>query len=164
MTRRKFASMAAAVAVPWHSQAQERPPLRYRNYSRCLPDYLRMLALQAYESRNAAIARLTTAEAIRQRQRWVTETFWKLAGGMPERTPLNARVTGSLDRPGYRLEKVIYESQPELHVSANLYIPTAGQPPYPGVLFQMGHTSNGKAGDLYQKCCQGLARLGFVVL
>jgi dienelactone hydrolase len=32
------------------------------------------------------------------------------------------------------------------------------------VLFQMGHTLNGKAGDLYQRCCQGLARLGYLVL
>src|SRR5436190_18914994 len=28
----------------------------------------------------------------------------------------------------------------------------------------MGHTSNGKAADTYQRCCQGLARLGFLVL
>ncbi len=41
---------------------------------------------------------------------------------------------------------------------------STGHPPYPGVLFQMGHTSNGKAGDTYQRCCQGLARLGYLVL
>ena len=39
-----------------------------------------------------------------------------------------------------------------------------GARPYPGVLFQMGHSTNGKAHDVYQKCCQGLARLGYVVL
>lgn len=123
-----------------------------------------MLARQAYELRNREISGLRTAEAIRRRQRWVSETFWHLVGGMPERGPLNALVTGSFERSGYRVERVVYESQPKLHVSGNLYIPTAGRPPYPGVLFQMGHTSNGKAGDLYQKCCQGLAQLGFVVL
>src|SRR5205085_4570709 len=110
------------------------------------------------------LARLTTAEAIRARQQWVTETFWRLVGGKPERTPLNARTTGSFTRDGYRVEKLVYESRPNLHVSANLYIPTAGRPPYPGVLFQMGHTANGKAGDSYQRCCQGLVRLGFLVL
>ena len=55
-------------------------------------------------------------------------------------------------------------ASPNFHVSGNLYIPTTGNPPYPGVLFQMGHTTNGKAGDLYQRCCQGLARLGYLVL
>jgi hypothetical protein len=77
-----------------------------------------------------------------------------LIGGKPEKTPLNARTAGVADREVYRLEKVVYESQPNFHISANLYVPAAGRPPYPGVLFQMGHTTNGKAGDLYQRCCQ----------
>ncbi len=33
----------------------------------------------------------------------------------------------------------------EFYIPANLYIPTAGAPPYPAVLFQMGHSDNGKA-------------------
>jgi hypothetical protein len=35
---------------------------------------------------------------------------------------------------------------------------------FPGVLFQMGHTPNGKAGDSYQRCCQCLVKLGYVLL
>src|SRR5574340_1138379 len=161
MTRRTFCSITAVGACAPELFAA---PLRYRNYSRCLPDYLRALARQAYERRNRELAALRTAETVRRRQRWVAETFWKLAGGMPERTPLNTRVTGSFERAGYRIEKIIYESRPSLHVPANLYIPTGGKAPYPAVLFQMGHSTNGKAAGLYQKCCQGLARLGFVVL
>ena len=46
---------------------------------------------------------------------------------------------------GYRVEKVVYESRPRFHVSANLYIPTRDGRPFPGVLFQMGHSDNGKA-------------------
>ena len=38
------------------------------------------------------------------------------------------------------------------------------RPPFPGVPFQMGHSANGKAAETYQKCCQGLARLGYLVL
>src|SRR5213079_2869036 len=78
-------------------------------------------------------------------------------------TPLNTRVTGGFERPGYRLEKLVYESRPGMQIPANLYIPTAVGP-HPGVLFQMGHSLNGKAYESYQKCCQGLARLGYVVL
>ena len=136
--------------------------MRYRDYSRCLPDYLRIQAQQAYRLRNTAIARLTTESAIRERQRWVTETFWKLNGGMPERTPLNARTLGSFEREGYRVEKVVYESQPNFLIPANLYIPTKVRPPFPGVLVQMGHTLDGKAG--YQRICQWLARFGYLVL
>jgi dienelactone hydrolase len=49
-------------------------------------------------------------------------------------------------------------------VSANFYVPTVGKAPYPAVLFQMGHYYSGKAYASYQKCCQGLARLGYIVL
>src|SRR5947209_6009500 len=69
--------------------------VRYREYAKCLPDYLTRLARGAYEMRNAEVARLTTREAILARQRWARETFWTIIGGQPERTPLNARVTGS---------------------------------------------------------------------
>jgi dienelactone hydrolase len=156
-----FAAMAAGFAP---SARGQRPAGIYRDYSRCLPDYLGTLARQALERRNGELNKLTSAAAIEARQKWVRTTFWKLVGGEPARTPLNARTTGRLERDGYRLEKVVYESQPGLHISANLYIPTAGRPPYPGVLFQMGHSLDGKASGLYQRCCQGLVRLGFVVL
>ncbi|MEO8127000.1 MAG: alpha/beta fold hydrolase [Bryobacteraceae bacterium] len=62
------------------------------------------------------------------------------------------------------MENVVYESRPELWIPANLYIPTTGKPPYPGVLFQMGHSLNGKAYDSYQRCCQALSKLGYLVL
>jgi cephalosporin-C deacetylase-like acetyl esterase len=107
---------------------------------------------------------LTTPEAIQARQRWARETFWKLVGGQLERTPLEPQKVGSFERDGYRVEKVVYQSRPRFHVPANLYIPTRGVPPFPAVLFQMGHSHNGKAYLTYQRCCQGLVRLGFVVL
>jgi dienelactone hydrolase len=129
-----------------------------------LPDYLSGLAREAYQRRNAALARLTTPAAVVARQQWVRESFWKLTGGKPERTPLMVQEAGGFDRPGYRMEKLSYESRPGTRIPANLYIPAGGNPPYPGVLFQMGHSLNGKANDSYQKCCQGLARLGYVVL
>lgn len=136
----------------------------YRDYSRCLPDYLRDLVADAYERRNREVAKLTSDSAIRARQRWVTEIFWKLVGGEPDKTPLNARVVGAFEREKYRVEKVVYESQPGFHISANLYLPKGDSSPRPGVLFQMGHAVDGKAYDSYQRCCQGLVQLGFVVL
>src|SRR5258708_4531356 len=84
-----------------------RAQVGYREYARCLPDYLSSLARNAYAKRNAEIARLTTRDAILARQRWARETFWTIVGGQPERTPLNARVTGSFTRAGYKLEKIV---------------------------------------------------------
>ena len=167
LTRRE--ALALSVLALSRVQAQSSggpgyPSLAYRDYSRCWPDFLRELAKAAYDRRNRDLAKLTSREAILARQRWVTETFWRLAGGQPERAPLRSRTISSFERPGYRLEQVVYESRPGLVIPANLYVPTTGEPPYPGVLFQMGHSLNGKANDPYQKCCQGLARLGHVVL
>jgi dienelactone hydrolase len=161
VTRRELLALPAALSAAAQTQF---PGVAYRDYSRCLPDYLRDLAARAYQARNADIGKLTTPDAVRKRQAWVRDTFWKLAGSMPERTPLNARTVGSFEREGYRVEKVLYDSRPNFPIPANLYIPTAAKAPFPGVLFQMGHTLNGKAGDSYQRCCQGLARLGFLVL
>jgi len=137
---------------------------RFRVYARCLPGYLAALAREAYERRNAALAQVKTPAEVRARQAWARRTLWDLIGGQPERTPLDPKQAGGFERSGYRLEKLSYESRPGLRVPANLYIPTTGHAPFPGVLFQMGHSLNGKAYESYQKCCQGLARLGYVVL
>ena len=166
MRRRDFlAAATAALGLPSRAAAQRGYQLvQYREYARCLPDYLRRLAAEAYQRRNQALDELTTPEAIQARQAWVRQTFWRLVGGRPEPSPLNVRTTGEFSRPGYRVEKLIYESQPGLYIAANLYVPTSASPPFPGVLFQMGHSLNGKAAALYQYCCQGLAKLGFLVL
>ncbi len=161
MERRYFLALAGALPA----LAQNRyPGTNYRTYSRGLPDYLRKLAAQAYQKRNEALNLLSSPAAIAERKRWCREMFWTLAGGQPERTPLNARMTGSFEREHYRLDKVVYESRPGFHIPANLYVPLKHKPPFPGVLFQLGHSVNGKAAEPYQKCCQGLARLGYLVL
>src|SRR5438477_13170597 len=109
MTRRQLLSLpAAASLLPRRSHAQSAfPGVAYRQYSRCLPDFLRALAQEAFERRNRALATLTGPESIARRQHWARETFWKLAGGMPERTPLNPRTLGSFERQGYRVEKIL---------------------------------------------------------
>jgi len=164
MTRRALLAIGAGSLAASRLRAAELDGFYYRDYSRCFPEYLAALARGAYDARNHALARIVDRSTAEARQRWARETFWKLVGGEPERTPLNARMTGSFERPGYRVEKIIYESRPGLIVSANLYTPTSGRPPYPAVLFQMGHSTRGKAYGPYQQCCQGLARLGYIVL
>lgn len=158
MTRRQLLGSAIAAA------ALRAQPIRYREYARCLPDYLTALAEDAYARRSARIAALKTPAAVRQYQAWARRTFVERIGGLPERTPLELRTTGAFERDGYRLEKIVYQSRPGLFVTANLYLPRTGAARHPGVLFQMGHSAAGKADPGYQRCCQGLARLGYVVL
>jgi dienelactone hydrolase len=85
-------------------------------------------------------------------------------GPWPEKTPLNARVTGTLKRDGYNIEKIIFESRPGFPVTANLYVPRGRKKPFPGVIGTCGHSDNGKASEPYQSFSQGLAKMGYMVL
>ena len=157
LTRRRV--LAATLAAP-----ALRGQIGYRDYARCLPDYLSSLAAAAYARRNQRLAAVRTPADVRSYQGWARSTFTRLVGTLPDRSPLNIRTVGALERDRYRVEKLVYESRPGLFVTANLYLPVTGAAPYPGVLFQMGHSAPGKAYPLYQRCCQGLVQLGYVVL
>ena len=81
-----------------------------------------------------------------------------------KKTSLNPKVTGVLQRNGYRIEKITFESRPNCLVSANLYVPDKISKKVPGVIAPCGHSEDGKACNLYQAFCQRLALSGFVVL
>src|SRR5581483_10011352 len=59
---------------------------------------------------------------------------------LPERTPLHAQVTGTLARPRYRIEKVVFQSLPGLYVTGNLYVPNEVSGPLPTILYVCGHS------------------------
>ncbi len=78
------------------------------------------------------------------------------------RTPLNVRVTGTLERKGYRIEKLMFESLPRLYVTANLYVPSSLKRPAPAVVYFCGHSPTQKIH--YQSHPRRWAQLGFVTL
>jgi len=59
---------------------------------------------------------------------------------LPGRSPLQAEVRGVLERPVYRVEKVVFQSLPGLFVTANLYLPAKAPHPLPAVLYVCGHS------------------------
>jgi cephalosporin-C deacetylase-like acetyl esterase len=125
---------------------------------------LMRVAEEQYADRAQTLGALTTADDWRARQQYVRETLVDMMGGLPERTPLNARVVGAIERDGYRVEKVIYESRPEFYVTANVYVPTRGEGPFPALLSPCGHSHNGKAYEGYQRAYISAAKQGYVVL
>ncbi|HXK59949.1 MAG TPA: acetylxylan esterase [Acidobacteriota bacterium] len=116
------------------------------------------------EKRRRRLEGITTKSGAEAYVREVREKIRTAFGPLPEKTPLNAKITGVLDRDSYRIEKVIFESRPGFLVTANLYIPKGLKSPAPGVVGACGHTAEGKAAETYQAFSQGLARLGYVVL
>jgi cephalosporin-C deacetylase-like acetyl esterase len=133
------------------------------DYSRDLERYLVRLANDARERRKRVINAVATRQEVLDRQKMVVAELWKMLGGPLDRTPLNARVTGIVERPGYRIEKLTFESRPRLYVTANLYVP-AGTGRRPAILGPLGHSANGKAWPSYQKLFSNLARKGYIVL
>ncbi|QOY86891.1 alpha/beta hydrolase [Paludibaculum fermentans] len=135
----------------------------YRNLRSMLPDYTTKRAFELLDKRRAASANWTAAE-ISGRKQYLREHMLRGIGGLPERTPLNARVTGVIDREDYRIEKIIFESRPNFFVTANLYLPKRGQGPYPAVLYPLGHEEGAKAHVAWQQMLVTLARNGYVGL
>ncbi len=179
-TRRDFFEAAGAIVAAAGGGCSRRPATANRvsgatgvelgvegaalpDYSHDLERYLVRLASDARARRQQAINAISTPQGIADRAKFVTEQVWKMLGGPLERSPLNPRVTGTLDRPGYRIEKLTFESRPRLYVTANLYLPAAAGR-HPAILGPLGHSTNGKAWPSYQRLFSNLARKGYVVL
>lgn len=79
-----------------------------------------------------------------------------------ERSPLNITKTGVIQKDGYRIEKLYYESLPGLYVPANLYIPDGIEKPAPAILYVAGHAHTQKHN--YQAHAKNFAQNGFVTL
>ena len=105
---------------------------------------------------------------------------------MPDKTPLNPVIHGKIERDGYTIEDVSFESRPGHYVTGNLYRPTDGKKNHPAVLAPHGHLKDGRfyeatpsriKEDLetraesfepaalypYQSLCANLAMMGCVV-
>jgi dienelactone hydrolase len=128
-----------------------------------LATFLRAECQKHFDARKKAVADLKTPDDVKKRQQDLREKFIAALGGFPEKTPLNARVAGTIEGNGYRIEKVIYESRPNHHVTANLYLPP-GKGPFPGVLLPCGHGAAGKADAAYQRASMLLATNGIAAL
>jgi len=117
-----------------------------------------------------------------RRQILVSQGLWP----MPTKTPLNAVIHGKIEREGYTIEKVYFESVPGFFVTGNLYRPTHPKGKVPAVMFAHGHWQNARLSlaepdklreeiasggerfekggrSMFQSLCVQLARMGCVV-
>jgi cephalosporin-C deacetylase-like acetyl esterase len=129
-----------------------------------LSQYFRARADAHFSATLADKRALDSVAAIQTRLDRVREAFLDGIGGLPDRPPeLAAERTGVLDRDGYAVEQIVFQSRPDFHVTANCYVP-AGDGPHPGILFLCGHATEAKADAFNQRACIELVRNGFVVL
>ncbi len=101
-----------------------------------------------------------------QRQRaTIRERLIESLGGLSEeKCDLNPRLTGTVERDGYRVEKVLLETRPNWYAGVNVYLPADMDSPAPGILCPHGHWNPGKISPHVQARCATLARRGYVAL
>ena len=87
----------------------------------------------------------------------------EIVGPFPEKTPLNAKVTGVVKKDGYRIEKILYESIPGFYVTGCLFVPDKAKVNNPAILFVSGHTQDAFRYDAYQVMILNLVKKGFIV-
>ncbi len=131
-----------------------------------LKDHIYERSRRFYAAGDATRDAIRTPDALRQHQAKIREVMVANLGGLPpSNTPLNARVTGTVEGDGFKIEKIIFEARPRHYVTANLYLPNhrpSGRSA--AVLFLSGHHNTAKVVGEYQNVCQTLARAGLIVL
>ncbi len=87
-------------------------------------------------------------------------------GPVPEKPcDLTPKVHGKLDRDGYRIAKITYQTRPDVWVTATAYVPdAAAKEKVPAVLVVHGHWAWARRDPVVQSRSIGLAKLGFFVL
>jgi len=154
--------------LSFSARGQERgmvfPEWRYfDNPDKWLYKYLADDALELLHQRDAQVAELKTAEDWRGRQKQIKQTFDRILGPFPERTPLNAVVTEVIKREDVTVEKVYFESLPGYYVTGAFFRPTNNTSKLPVVIYCSGHSAQGFRGEVYQRVILNYVKKGFAV-
>lgn len=138
--------------------------MRWTDAPNTLYHHLAGQAVQLLEERAVRVATLKTEEQWLKRQQEIRQTLMEIVGPFPERTPLNPRIVEVLHKDGYRVEKLIYESQPNYYVTACLFIPDNVKGKTPAILNPIGHSAQAFRRSIYQEVILNLVKKGFIVL
>ena len=123
---------------------------------------------QAYDlldKRADKIAKLSFLSEWQQYQQWLRKTLLNVVGPFPEKTPLNAKVIRIIDKDDYKVEHIVYESQPGFYITSSLFIPGGlkRRSNAPAVIYCSGHTNEGYRSEAYQYIILNLVKKGFIV-
>jgi dienelactone hydrolase len=126
-------------------------------------EYLNFVKAQAAQLRYADQPP-TTREEWEKRRRDLRDQLQRAFGTVPEKPcPLQPKVLGVLQRDGYRVEKLLFQTMPGVWMTASAYVPD--QPgKHPALLAVHGHWRGARLDPVVQKRCIGPAKLGYFVL
>lgn len=136
----------------------------YGDMSNTLYRQLCETAFEQLDQRQARIDGLKDVADHRKYQQEVKSTLKEIIGKLPDKTPLNPVITGVVRKPGYRVEKLYFESLPGYYVTAALFVPENVTGKFPAILYCSGHTNEGFRGENYQQVILNFVKKGFAVL
>lgn len=121
---------------------------------------------EAFKTADEKRESIKTKEELSEYCEKMRSFFIESLGGIPydKNLPLNARITGVIEEPGLKIEKIIFESRPKVYMTVNLYLPEKRKNPCGAVLFQIGHSDDGKACAQYQRVARAIASAGLIVM
>ena len=137
--------------------------IEFSDVENALFHYYTDIVFDDMDKRQSEIAGLKTVEDWKKRQKKVKMLLVESIGVFPEKTALNAQITGIIKKPKYRIEKIIFESQPKFYVTGILYIPNNLKAKAPAIVFTSGHAENAFRWQPYQQVCANFAKKGFIV-
>ncbi|MEO9004721.1 MAG: acetylxylan esterase, partial [Ginsengibacter sp.] len=126
------------------------------------------LADQAYsllDKRAENIRSLRSLTDWQQRQQLIRKKLLEVVGPFPERTALNAKIVSTITRNGFRVENIVFQSQPGFYVTSSLFVPATlkSGDKAPVVIYCSGHTDQGYRHPIYQQSILNLVEKGFIV-
>ena len=145
------------------NRGSDRQWLTYQDNHRAL---YRIITNEAFNLLEERAEKVTKFQSPADWKTWQNEIKTALNGSLTkfEKTPLNARTTGILEREKFTVEKVLFESHPGFYVTAGLFLPKERQNPAPAVIYACGHTDLGFRSETYQHVILNLVDKGFIVL
>jgi cephalosporin-C deacetylase-like acetyl esterase len=146
----------------FYSTGNNRPWILYQNNNQALYKIITNEAFTLLEQREQHIKNLVTKADWTNYQNELKSKFGVSIAKF-QKTPLNAIVTGKLERENFTVEKIIFESHPGFYVTAAMFIPKKLPKPAPAVIYCSGHTELGFRSDVYQRVMINLVEKGFVV-
>lgn len=139
--------------------------LEYSDAPNSFYSHLTNEACKLIEKREEKIAGIKSPEDWKARQIFIRETLSDIVGPFPEKTPLNAKTVRTVDKGSFRIEHIIFESQPGFFVTSSLFIPAGLKKgsKSPSVIYCSGHSEDGYRSAAYQHVIINLVLKGFIV-
>ncbi|NHE58243.1 alpha/beta hydrolase family protein [Cyclobacterium plantarum] len=121
-------------------------------------------AFDLLDEREKALENIQSKAEWQDWQAGIKEKLMQVVGPFPEKTPLKAAITRTVQREGFRMEHVVFQSQPGFYVSATLFLPDELAGKAPAIIYCSGHALESYRSFTYQHVILNLVKKGFIVL